>query len=152
MGQECPAYWHDIKQNFLLEVKQLWTKPWVWSTRLRLSEQQRKRKQRCFCPRSYMPEQRPYYWVVRCTWWCRSWKGVMDPILPHGLSVTNTYTEMTTGSKWVAVVVKNLTATLITITKGVKVTQVVATNVVSQVEVVSGTIGEVRWDSGYPAN
>ena len=56
----------------------------------------------------------------------QSWEGGDGPCLPHGLSVMNTYTEMTTRSKWVAVVVKNLTATLITIAKGIKVTQVVA--------------------------
>ena len=36
--------------------------------------------------------------------------------LPHGLIVMNTYTEMTTGSKQVAFMVKNLTAAPITIT------------------------------------
>ena len=36
--------------------------------------------------------------------------------------------------------VKNLTATLITITKGIKVTQVVGANVVPQVEFVPGTM------------
>ena len=52
----------------------------------------------------------------------------------------NTYTKMTTGSKHIAVVVKNLTASLITINKGIKVTQIVAANVVLQVEVVLGTL------------
>ena len=60
--------------------------------------------------------------------------------LPHGLSVINTYTEMATGSKWAVVVVKNWTAALITIAKGIKVTQVVAMNVVPQVEVALGTL------------
>ena len=67
-------------------------------------------------------------------------EGGGGPCLPHGLSIMNTYTEMTTGSKWVAVMVKNLTATLITIAKGVKVTQVVATNAVPYMEVVPGTL------------
>ena len=62
------------------------------------------------------------------------------PCLPHGLNVMNTYTEMTTGSKQVAVMVKNLTATQITITKSIKVAQVVATNVVPQVEVAMRTL------------
>ena len=35
------------------------------------------------------------------------------PCLPHGWSIMNTYTEMTTVSKQVAVVVKSLTATLL---------------------------------------
>ena len=64
----------------------------------------------------------------------------MGPCLPHGLSVINTYTKMTTGSKQLAVVVKNLTATPITIAKGIKVIQVVSTNAVTQVEVVLGTL------------
>ena len=44
-------------------------------------------------------------------------------------------------SAWkVTVMVKNLTATLITIAKGIKVTQVVSANVVPPVEVVPGTL------------
>ena len=42
--------------------------------------------------------------------------------LPHGLSTVNTYTEMSTRSKQIVVMVKNLTAALVTITKGVKIT------------------------------
>ena len=34
--------------------------------------------------------------------------------LPHGLSIMNTYTKMTTGSKGVVVMVKNLTAAQVT--------------------------------------
>ena len=67
-------------------------------------------------------------------------KGGDGPCLPHGLSVINTYTKVMTRSKWVAVMVKNLTATPITIAKGVKVTQIVAVNVVPQVEVGPGTL------------
>ena len=71
------------------------------------------------------------------------------PHLPHGLSFVNSYTEVTTGSKQVSVVVKNLMAIPITITKGIKVTQAVAANAVPQVEVapkhwrckVSSTLG-----------
>ena len=66
-------------------------------------------------------------------------EGGNGPCLPHGLSVTNTYTEMTAGSKQVAIMVKNLTATSITITKAINVTQVVAVNEVPQVEVAPGT-------------
>ena len=47
---------------------------------------------------------------------------------------------MTTRRKPVAVVVKNMTATPITIAKGIKVTQVVAANAVLQVEVALGTL------------
>ena len=57
-------------------------------------------------------------------------KGDDGPHLSHGLSVVNTYTRVISGSKQVVVVVKNLMATLITITKGIKVAQVVAANVV----------------------
>ena len=52
----------------------------------------------------------------------------------------NAYTKVTTGSRQVAVIVKNLTVILITITKGVKVTHVVAVNAVLQVEVMPGTL------------
>ena len=55
----------------------------------------------------------------------------------------NTYTELTTRCKWVAVVVKNLTPALITITKGIKVTQVVTANVVPLVEVAPGTLEQL---------
>ena len=60
--------------------------------------------------------------------------------LPRGLSVLNNYTQMTTGSKWGAVIVKNLTAALITITKGVKITWVIAANAISKVGVVPGKL------------
>ena len=63
-----------------------------------------------------------------------------EPCLPHGLSVVNTYTEMTTGSRHVAVVIRNQTATSIIITKDIKVTQVVAANRVNPVEVMSGPL------------
>ena len=53
------------------------------------------------------------------------------------MSVVNTYTKVFSGSKQVAVVVKNLMAILITVAKGNKVIQVVAANTVPQVEVAS---------------
>ena len=62
----------------------------------------------------------------------QSLKGGEGSHLPYGLSVVNTHTEVISRSKWVAVVVKNLTSILITITKGIKVTQVEAANVVPQ--------------------
>ena len=58
-----------------------------------------------------------------------------EPCLPHGLSVVNTYTEMTTGSRHVDVVIKNQTAALIIIGKDIKVTQVVAVKRVPPIEV-----------------
>ena len=73
----------------------------------------------------------------------QSLKGGDGPHLPHDLSVVNTYTEVISGSKWVAVVVKNLMAIPIAITEGVKVTQVVAANAVPQVEVEPGTLEEL---------
>ena len=48
--------------------------------------------------------------------------------------------------------VKNLTATLITIAKGVKVSQVVTANVVPQVEVVPGTLEKLDEIQRYPVN
>ena len=50
--------------------------------------------------------------------------------LLHRLNILSTYTEMTTGNKQVAVMVKNMTAALITISKGVKIVQVIATNTI----------------------
>ena len=67
-------------------------------------------------------------------------KGSDEPYVPHGLGVVNLYTKVISGSKWVAVVVKNLMAILINITKGVKVTQVVATNAVLPVELAPRTL------------
>ena len=67
-------------------------------------------------------------------------KGGDEPCLPHGLSVINIYTKVTTRSRKVAVMVKILMAILITIAKGIKVTQIVVVNVVPQVEVLPGTL------------
>ena len=66
--------------------------------------------------------------------------GGDGPCLPHSVSVRNTYIEMCTVSKRVAVMVKNLTAAPITIAKGIKVAQVVAVNAVPQVGVGPGTL------------
>ena len=63
-----------------------------------------------------------------------------EPCLPHGLRVMNTYTKMTTGSKSVEVMVKNLTTALTTITKGIKFAQVVAMNMLPLVEVAPGML------------
>ena len=62
------------------------------------------------------------------------------------------YTEVISGSKWVSVVVKNLTAILITIAKGVKAIQVVVANAVPPVEIASGDSGDNGWDTGYPVD
>ena len=62
------------------------------------------------------------------------------PCLPHSLSIMNTYTKMTTGSKWVVVVVKNLTAAPVTITRGVKIVWVVAANAIPQVGISLGML------------
>ena len=51
-----------------------------------------------------------------------------EPCLPHGLNMVNAYTEMTIGSRHVAIVIKNQTAALIIINKGIKVAHVVAAN------------------------
>ena len=60
------------------------------------------------------------------------------PCLPHGLDIMNTYTKMITGSKQVAVIVKNLTAALITIAK------VVAVNAIPQVGAVPGMLEKLN--------
>ena len=65
------------------------------------------------------------------------------PHLPHGLSVANMYTKVISRSRWVAVVVQNLLVIPVTITKGVKVTQVIAVNAVPQFEVASRTLEEL---------
>ena len=65
------------------------------------------------------------------------WK---EPCLPHGLCIVNTYAVMTTGSKCVAIVIKNQMAIPITIGKGVKITWVVAVNRVPPVEFMPGTL------------
>ena len=71
-------------------------------------------------------------------------KGGDGCCMPHGLSTMNTYTEMTTRTKWVAVMVKKLTATLITIAKGIKVAKVEAANAVHLVEVVPTTLEKLE--------
>ena len=63
--------------------------------------------------------------------------------LHHGLSVVTMYTEVISGSKQVAVVVKNLTAILITIANGVKDTQVMAVNEVPPMELAPRTLEEL---------
>ena len=63
-----------------------------------------------------------------------------EPCLPHGLCVASTYTEMTIGSKCVAIVIKNQMAALITIGKDIKITQVVAVNRAPPVEVNPGAL------------
>ena len=60
--------------------------------------------------------------------------------MPHGISMVNTYTEMTTGSRCVVIVIKNQTAALIIIGKDIKVTWVVVVNRVPPVEVMPGTL------------
>ena len=63
-----------------------------------------------------------------------------ETCLPHGLCMVNTYTKVTTGSKHVAVVIKNQMAAPITISKGIKTAWVVAVNRVPPVEVVPGML------------
>ena len=70
----------------------------------------------------------------------QSLRGGDGPHLPHDLCVVNTYTEVISGSRWVTVVVKNLTAASITITKGIKVTQVVALNAVPPMKLTLNTL------------
>ena len=74
------------------------------------------------------------------------------PYLPHGLSVVNTYTKVISGSKQVVVVMKNLMATPITITKGIKATQVMVANMVPPVELASRTLEELDEVQGIPVD
>ena len=60
--------------------------------------------------------------------------------LPHGLIVVNTYTNMTTGSRHVAIMIKNQTAVPFIIGKAVKVTWVVAAKSIPPVKVMPGTL------------
>ena len=63
-----------------------------------------------------------------------------EPCLPHGPSMANTYPEMTTGNRHVAMVVKNQTAAPIDIIKGINVGWVVDASRVPPVEVMPGTL------------
>ena len=63
-----------------------------------------------------------------------------EPCLLHGLSVMNTYTEVITGRRHVAIVIKNQTAVPIIISKGIKFAWVVDINNISFVEVMPGTL------------
>ena len=60
--------------------------------------------------------------------------------LASWLSIMTTYSKMATGTKQVAVLVKNLTATPITVAKGVKIAPVIAANNIPQVGVSLGTL------------
>ena len=70
----------------------------------------------------------------------QSLEGGDGPLLPHSLSVVNTYTEVISGSRWVTMVLKKLTATSITIAKSIKVTSVVAVNAVPPVKLTPNTL------------
>ena len=78
---------------------------------VKMKEEEEKKKQMLFLQGSYI-----HTWTK--TMFLGSNMHVMmqtlekwgGPYLPHEQSVINTYTKMTAGSKWVAVVVKNLTA------------------------------------------
>ena len=72
--------------------------------------------------------------------------------MPDGLCVVNTYMEMTTGSRCVAIVIKNQIAAPITIGKGVKITQVVGANRVPPVEVMPGTLEKLDEIQGVKWN
>ena len=80
------------------------------------------------------------FWGINMHVMMQTLEGVDGPCLPNSLNVMNICTEMTTRSKRVVVVVKNLTAAPIIIAKGIKVAEVVAGNVVPQMEVVLGTL------------
>ena len=54
--------------------------------------------------------------------------------------MANTYTKVTTGSRYVTIMIKNQTATLIIIGKGINIALVVAANMVPPVEVKPGIL------------
>ena len=110
---------------------------------MRWSEQQRRKKWTLFIQNNTWPDENPALGKQHA---CNDSipEGGDGPHLPHGLSVVNTYTKVTSGSKWVAVVVINLMATPITITKGIKVTQVVVVNVVPPVKVTPNTLEKLN--------
>ena len=66
-----------------------------------------------------------------------------DKPLPHSLAVHNTYTEMMTGSKSIAVVVRNLTATPITLKKNAPLARVVATNAIPNMQLLLGMVEQL---------
>ena len=74
----------------------------------------------------------------------QSLKRCDRPNLPHDPCVVNMYTKVISRSKQVAVVLKNLMTILITITKGIKVTQVVAVNVVPPCGIGTQNFGGAR--------
>ena len=57
--------------------------------------------------------------------------------------MTNTYTKMTTGSKCVAIVIKNKSAAPFTVGKGIKIVWVVAVNSIPPVKVMPGTLDKL---------
>ena len=144
MGQEYPTCWHAIKQNFPLEVKLLLQpKLWILLIWMRLSKWQRW-KTYSFLSKVIHGQTKTMLLGNNMHVMMQTLKGGDGSCLPHGLSVMNTYTEVTTGSKWAAVIVKSLMAIPITIAKGIKVTWVVATNAVLQMEVAPGTLEKLH--------
>ena len=87
-----------------------------------------------------MAEWKPCSWETTCMWWLNPWRGMMDPTCLMAWVWWKIYTEVISGSKWLAVVVENLTAVPITITKGIKVTQVVVVNAVPPVKLTPNTL------------
>ena len=86
-------------------------------------------------------------------WWQCSWDGNLHVMthalgkgnkpLPYGLAVQDMYTEMTTGSKRVVVVVRNMTATPIMLKKNTPVARVVANNAVPNAQVLLGMVKQL---------
>ena len=66
-----------------------------------------------------------------------------DKPLPHGPAVENTYTKMTTGSKSVVVVVKNMTVAPIMLKKNTPVGREVAANAVPNAQIQLGMLEQV---------
>ena len=71
-------------------------------------------------------------------WWCWPWRREMVPVA--SLAEHLKYPYWDGYREWVVVMVKNLTATLITIVVGIRITWVIATNAIPQLGVSPGTL------------
>ena len=71
-----------------------------------------------------------------------------DKYLPHGLAVQNMYTKIMTGSESIVVVVRDLTATPVTLKKNTPMARVVAANVVCNAQVQPGMVEQLDTAQG----
>ena len=146
MHQGYPTYWQDIKQNSPLRMTQPQSNPWSnWFKAVKTTKWEEIEAFLSNIIHGHAKLGNNKYVMTQAPE-----KG-KEPCLPHGLSMVNTYTEMTTGSRHITVVIKNQTAAQIIVTKGIKVTKVVAANRIPPIEVMPGTL-EVGWNAGSSMN